>query len=311
MAKKNTTKRKRANQREPIIERPGVRTAGLVLLGIVSLGLLGGASYGVWAVDATARQLLADRPQRVEIAWPMRTNGDEDSHVLSELVRDELQTQVDAIVNHEPDPFSADSLAQAGEWLTMSGWFDGKPTLRRVDAGTIRVEGVWRRPVALVRYGNGELARDYLVDAQLRLLPKVYAVGEREGKYLTGATYGPVGNAPWAIEFETPWPDQSLAEGLKLLTLLMRQPFASQVAGVDVRDYFVENRLEIITDRGTRVVWGGPVGEFIPGEADTQSKLTHLLQFFNDPTFGRRIDAGLDRLEVFDRQVVIDRSGGR
>ncbi len=329
MAKKSTTKRKKANEREPmmerLVERRGVRTAGLVLLGLVTLGLLGGAGYGVWSVDAKARSVLGTKLQRVEIIWPMRTSRGDHAHVLSSLVRDELQSQVEAIVNHEADPFSSQTLAMAGEWLTMSGWFDGVPMVARVDSETIRIEGAWRRPVALVRHGHGDDARDYLIDEQLRLLPKVYAVGERTesgsgggsvgdgggGRYLTGATYNPAGNAPWQLDFTTPWPDQSLAAGLELLNLLMRQPFAGQVAGVDVRDYFVEHRLEIITDRGTRVVWGGPVGEFIPGEADTQQKLTHLLQFFNDPTFGRRIDAGLERLEVFDRQVVIDRSGRR
>ncbi len=304
---------RKKKQAEPWLERRGVRMAGFVLIGMLAAGLLGGAGYGVWTVDSKARVLLAEEKQRVVIEWPTSVDpvSGEARYLHDVSIRGEVQAQVEAMVQHEPEPFEPAVLEQVGEWLAGSGWFDGEPTIRRQDATTMRVEGAWRRPVALVRYGRGELARDYLVDHELKLLPKIYAVGERQARYLTGATHAPAGNAPWSPNYETPWPDKSLEAGLELLMLLSRQPYAGQVAGVDVRDYFVENRLTIITERGSRVVWGGPVGEFIPGEADTQQKLTHLLQFYNDPAYGRRIDAGLDRLEIFDRQVVIDRTGRR
>ncbi|MCB1281519.1 MAG: hypothetical protein KDB18_08345, partial [Salinibacterium sp.] len=204
-----------------VFQRPGVRAAGFVMIGLAALATLGGAGYGVWTVDARARRSLAALPQQVEIAWPTIVRGSETRHVLDEQVRAEVQSQVEAIINHEPDPFGSESLEQAGEWLASSGWFADAPTVERIDARRVSITGVWRRPVAMVRYGQGDQARDYLVDSELRLLPKVYMQGERTGPYLTGATHSPAGNAPWTPDHRTPWPDQSLVEGLELLMLLV------------------------------------------------------------------------------------------
>jgi hypothetical protein len=293
------------------IPRPSLRTLAILGIGIGALVGLGGAGYGLMAVDSMGRSTLSDQPQRVEILWPMVPGQNGPRHLFDQLVRDEIQYQVETILLRSPDAFAITPLGDAGRWLQASGWFDGQPVVRRIDASTVRVEGQWRRPVAVVRYGRGELQRDYLIDSGHRLLPKVYKVGERATTYITGATYAPPGNPPSLLDYDTPWPDESVVAGLKLLLLMKTQPYAAQVAGVDVSDFFLSQKLEIITDRNTRVVWGGPVGEFIPGEADTQRKLSHLERLYNRAEYNRRIDAGLQRLEIFAENVIIDRTAGQ
>jgi hypothetical protein len=292
------------------LANPSVRTLAMLLVGLLSLGMLGGAGYGLWRVDASARSALSDHPMDVIIQWPVAVGPDGPRHVLDEMVRTEIRSQVEQILDHNPDAFSAVPLEEVGLWLEQSGWFDGSPRVQRIDGKTVGVEGVWRRPVAIVRHGIGPQQRDYMIDLNLRLLPKVYAVGERTSPYITGVTMPPPGTPPWGLNFQDQWSDESLAEGLKLILLLQSQPFANQIVAVDVKDFFMTQRLEIITDRGSRVVWGGPVGEFVPGEADTQQKLAHLMRLWSDPAFGKRIDAGLARLEIFDRHVIIDRTVG-
>jgi len=83
--------------------------------------------------------------------------------------------------------------------------------------------------------------------------------------------------------------------GLALLDLLRSLPGAEQIAGVDVGDYAHGRMLTLVTQAGNRILWGGPVDEFNPGQATPAVKLARLAEVYRE--FGR-IDAGRAVLDV-------------
>jgi hypothetical protein len=72
-----------------------------------------------------------------------------------------------------------------------------------------------------------------------------------------------------------------------------------------VAGHSLNKMIEIITDRGTRVVWGAAPGEFKPGEVETKTKLGHLQALFDRYS---RIDAGQNRVTVFYEYTDVDHS---
>lgn len=262
---------------------------------------------GLGRVEVAAARQLASRPPTLVIEWPRLSDNNSATTWMPETLRAELQALVVSRVRTD-DPLSSDSLDRIGEALSMSGWFEGNPIVRRTykeQVPIIHISGTWRAPVAVVRYEE----LDYLVAAGGRLLPARYTAGTSGMPVLVGATEPPPTIEPTgALAFGKPWGGREVLAGLDLLNLMTRLPFAHQVAAVDVSHHAQSGQLELVTDRQTRVLWGGPPSKPLPGELRTEGKVALLLDIVR--RYGR-IDAGQERIEIYTDRVVIDRTSSR
>lgn len=270
---------------------PRARALGGAALALLGVGAL---AYGAIAVRARATQILASEPVRVEVDWPVQAGSDQ--IWLDEGLRDQITARVEAqLAGRRLD---ANAMSQLGQTLATSGWFDGPPTLDRTSDRVVRVRGEWRLPACALRSG----VRDYALDWKGRPFPVDYPVGGSGLRVILGAAsavpLGPVGD----LDVMNPWPGEDVLAALELLSPLLHEAFAPQIAGVDVSAYFAQGRLSIVTDRGSRVVWGGRYGEFIPGEASSEVKLARLRSLAANPQFEKRIDMGQNLIEIFDEQ---------
>ncbi len=283
----------------------------LLLAGGGVLGALAIVVAGVWAfraVDRAVEHALADEPD-VVIEWPTALGPDgQPVQLIDPYYQERLVREARSILGPTPDPLSPVPLAALGEHLEQSGWFDGPPRVERTGRGSIVVSGQWRRAAAVVR----QMGRDYLVDWQGRPMPAVFDAGTTEYRFVRGTTKEPIRKSDGSIDRTQTWPDTGVIEGLKLIGVLATEPYFDQVAGVDASDFFFDAKLTIVTTRGTEVVWGGPVGEFVPGEASVDDKLARLREIASIRDWSGRLDAGQNRLEIFDeRMVYIDHSSPR
>lgn len=270
-------------------------------LGVVALMVLG-------RIEGSTAVRLSQSPPMLVIHWPVLEAADGgspgDATWMPATLRSELESLAIGRVVAD-DPLSGESLARIGSSLRATGWFEGSPVVRRsfrADQPVIDISGVWRAPVAVVRYDD----LDYLVAKDGRLLPARYSPGASAMPVVLGVANAPPSNhETGALAFGEPWTGAEVGEALDLLRLMSMMPFAQQVSGVDVSGHTHTGRLEIVTDRQTRVMWGGGPQRPLPGEARTEGKVALLLDIVR--RYGR-IDAGQQRLEIFSDRVVIDRT---
>ncbi|VAX39186.1 hypothetical protein MNBD_PLANCTO03-2041, partial [hydrothermal vent metagenome] len=274
-----------------------LRAFGMVALAMMVLGATG---WGVAVVHARAGELLASQPTRVEIAWPMLPDAEETW--MGKALREQITAMVEAQLAGRS--LDAGALAAVGEMLEASGWFDEKPRIVRTGDASLGIAGTWREPACVLRSGE----RDYPLDWQGRPFPIDYPAGASGMRVIVGAASSPPVDGRGVLNVLDPWPGEDVAAGLELLGPLLGEPFAAQVAGVDVSGYFTQGQLAIVTDRETRVVWGGRYDEFIPGEATTEQKLARLRSAASNPLFERRIDSGADRLDISGEHLILDRT---
>lgn len=182
------------------------------------------------------------------------------------------------------NPFDADSLRDAQAALMATGWFERPCTLTRDPSGVVEITGVWRVPVAAVRFGD----HDYVVASRGERLPATY---EPDGSGLR-VVIGPDKAPPTLGES---WLGGDVQAGLALLDFLRSMPGYNQVAAVDISEFTSRKRLVIVTDRGSQIVWGGPPGEFHAGQARDELKRTRITRLYRE---SGRIDHGQDIVNV-------------
>lgn len=299
MAKKKRKSGSRGRSPGYSLAETGGLRLGLAIAGAV-VGL-GAAAWGAAAVHSRAGEVLSERETTVKIVWP--TLGADGQTWLGDGLRTQITARVESLLGDRP--LDASAMAAVGKDLAQSGWFDAEPRVLRDGASAIRIEGVWREPACAVRAAG----RDYPVDWQGRPFPIDYPAGASGLRVLVGVGAAVPLDAVGMLRVIGPWPGEDVQAGLGLLGPLLSEPFAGQVAGVDVSGYFTSGALAIVTERDTRVVWGGRFGEFVPGEATTEKKLDRLRRMIQDPQFQQRIDGGTDRLDVSGEHLILDRTG--
>lgn len=297
MARKARNRTKTPRTRPTWMESFSFRAAGMMAL---ALGGLGATGWGVAAVHARAAGILGAEPTSIEIDWPKL--ADAEQTWMGEVLREQITAMVEAQLAGRA--LDAGALADVGEMLEASGWFDGRPRVSRTGDSSVGVGGTWRRPACVVRSGG----RDYALDWQGRPFPVDYPAGSSGMRVILGGASSPPVSGAGVLNVMDPWPGDDVAAGLALLAPLLREPFAAQVAGIDVSGYFTQGQLAIVTDRDTRVVWGGRFGEFIPGEATTEQKLGRLRSAVRNPLFDSRIDSGAARLDISGEHLILDRT---
>lgn len=232
-------------------------------------------------------------PPRVEIAWPLiplPANAPPGSLPMTWL-DSESRLGLERLVSRQlgENPLDSRAVAATHEALLATGWFDesrGGVRVIRGEDGIVRVDGVWRIPVAAVRTGDS----DHLVARGGELLQPVYKPDGSGFKVILGVSH----EKP---EFGKPWLGGDVQEGLELLKFLGSMPGYQQVYGIDVSEFVNSKQLVIVTDQGNRIIWGGSsrADDYTAGQAKPEKKREELTKLF--ATYGR-IDAGRAVIDV-------------
>lgn len=258
---------------DPVAAR---RVGGAVLFALVSLGITIGLVLVATRVEARATESLRTVEARFEFEWP---GPSPDRTWLPEEFRADLR-HLAALHLGQRDPLHQEPLARLGESLAASGWFDGEPTIRREPGSTIRIDGVWRVPVASVRV----MGNDLPVSRQGRIMPIPYEVGQSGQPVVFGMEGLPPLKADGSLDYAARWDARDLDAGLELLDALRTQPCFDRITGVDVGEFASRGMLVLVVNSGARIVWGGRAGVFNPGEIPTPMKLQRLEGLFSrDP----------------------------
>lgn len=272
-----------------------------------AMGLVAATVVAVGTLESRAAALRATVRPEIEIDWPTRLNREtgEQEHLLAEAFRHSIEELAKRAVGNQAEPFSQAPLARLGRALDRSGWFDGQPVVTRGDDGLIRVRGTWRVHAAVVRYRDD----DYLVTGDGRMMPVIYGPAERvhRERFIANPRFDPPRTSTGALDYARPWEGEDVKAGLALLAKLRAEPFWGQIAGVDVGTFPRDRLMTVVTDRGSRIGWGGPVGEFSPGQEPEATRLALLRRFFRDVG---HIDGNMTSYDLWDatRKMEIDRT---
>ncbi len=257
----------------------------LILVGAVLVGM----ALGLRPLEQRAALVVSLSPAKVRLTWPMNavTPDGRPATWLPTNNQEEIeQLAADALGDSSTETFSSDPLERVSTALALSGWFEGEPTVRRLEDNAIEVDGRWRMPGALVRY-KGE---DYLVSWDGKRMPPVRKAGlEKNFRVIMGPIVGPPTLSDGSPDYATAWPGEDIVASIELLQLIQDKPWFKQVSGVDASDYSAHAKLTLVTPQGTRIVWGGRPSKPLIGEVSTAQKLAHLSQLVHDH---KRIDAG-------------------
>jgi hypothetical protein len=249
----------------------------------------------------TRDEPLATPATRVTINWPV-AGASEAGKVMTwipDAQRTELQLIAQDALAGDLERFTSDPIERVGKAMATSGWFVGKPRIERVKGGEVHVGGIWRVPAALVRKGD----TSQLVSWDGLPMPLKCAAGEEKFPTIVNPVLSAPRTAVGTIDFDNAWAGEDIAASLELLALVLRQPWASQVAGVDAQQFSADRTLTILTTMGTRVVWGGRVSRPALGEVSSEQKLAHIQRLFTEK---QRIDAGYPLIYVNNNKLQID-----
>lgn len=274
----------------------------------IVLVVMGGAAY----LDSTLRERATMRrlasPAIMEIHWPTLDGFSvvaEESWIPG-AQRAVLEDALRRALGEADDPLRIDGLARIAQSAEASGWYDDTPRVKRLPNGTIRVVGHWRSPRAWLRHGD----EDHLIDAKGRLMPM--SVPSELPDPVRTPVLNP-GTSPPRLpdgrpDFARVWASERVWEAIELVDLLREKPYFGQVAAIDLGGRASTTGLVIVTDRGSRIIWGtGPSG-FVPGERPASEKFYHLDAFFRSDEFGRHIDAGTSGYDLRAGYIVFERT---
>lgn len=291
MSKKKAKPKKSKAPRDPDRQARNRRFAAASLVGVAGVAAFFGARVGLEALNRRAVDTLTPGNPIVTVAWPRDAQG---QVWLPSVERERLgKLMTGAAAGGRA--LSPEPLAQIGRALDETGWFEGTPTVRWTADGQIQAEGRWRPPAAAVRIGP----REHLIGYDARLLPLDYPTGESNQIFLLHPAQPEpaVGDA---------WQGEDVRAALDLVVLLQREGLLGQVAGVDLGEGRESGRLAIITDRGSRVLWGGGPEHLRPGEQPTSIKLKRLHGLIERTG---RLDADADLVDLRGPQILLERAG--
>lgn len=294
-----------ADKFEP--ESSGARALG-VLVRIVGVTLGLGIAVGLLVGrDPLLRRVgeLREAPIKVHFDWPLvKQQGPKPATWVPRVVQDSLVQLVEA--NVSMNPFDTASLERGRRLLMSTGWFESVDRVVRRAGGTIDIDATWRVPVALVRKNN----RDYLIGSDAAPIRIPDGFKPMPGLYvIQNPLLEPPAEAG-KLAYGTPWSGGDVQAALNLLLLLKDSPAQQQITGIDLSEYLTkeEPKLLIVTDRGTKIVWGSAIGELAPGQVPIERRLARLEQQLRG--FGR-IDAQQERLEIYTPVVLVDKTAQR
>lgn len=260
---------------------------------IGAVGLIGVVS--AWAV---ARGPLMERiardasdPVSVRFSWPTSSDG---SVWLPVAVQEDLERIAHASLTM--DPFDQDALARTSGALEATGWLADVESVRRLPGGEVRITGAWRAHAAVVSRGDER----HLVATGAEVLKPPMGGLDISRMYVISNPGNPVPRLrDGSIAYGQAWLGP-IDESIELLRAVDGMTGSARISGVDLSDYRETGRLSLVTERGSRIVWGSPMGQGVPGEASDEQKLANLERILanGDDLRHRVIEIVLPRVEI-------------
>lgn len=307
---------------------------GSIVCSTLTIGIVAGLGFGLYRglapLEQRAVTIIGARAPSVDVRWPTLGGASPTTSELSQSPVSALmslsssttlsgaptwlpqQMQEDIIalaqrgIDSSASPLSMEPLERVGALMERSGWFDGRPQVRREAGGRISISGTWRIPVAVIRDGG----RDYMISWDGKPMPVTYEAGQAQLPVLTGVGIKPPSSSA-AIEYTKPWPGEDVQAGLELLREIRAKPWMKQVASIDLRSFDKDRTLSILTTSGGRLNWGGRPNKPRLGEASTASKIATIEWL--QKRFGS-IDAGGRTIDIFWQgrplEIDVSASGG-
>lgn len=284
---------------DPVVRQTtSILTVGGLIAAIVAIVV----SFAPMSVRAGEIRAL---PLRVQIEWPPLagevTAAPDKSGTPKTWVNQETRETLETLVHRtmSESPVDGEALARTRQALIRTGWFTDALRVERSADGLVRVgpalgtstSALWRFPVAAIRCAG----KDHLVASGGELLPLSYTPDASGMKLIVGVRATP---PAWG---ET-WVGGDVQAALKLLSVLQASPLFRpgtsgyrQLAAIDVSQFTPDKQLTIITERGTKVIWGGPLETMNPGQVRDSVKLERLAALLRD--YGR-LDAGQALIDI-------------
>lgn len=246
------------------------RTWRVLVLSVSSMAIVAALVALVMAykpMNERAEEIVTGRLRVRFLDWPKW---------LDDMSQAELTELAERSLTNEQ--FDHDALVRTQEALMATGWFAEPVTVARAPGGTVNIvtkhhgEDCWRLPAAVVRWQG----KDYLIAEHAERLIREYEPDTSGLPVIVGTQF----DAPAA--FGSVWLGGDVEAGLALLQFLKDSRVWDQVAGVDVSTYTQDKQLIIITDRGSRIMWGGPPGDFTPGQPSGEIRRRRLEKIQTD-----------------------------
>ncbi len=265
-AAKSTRDAAAASAGHPLARR---RALVLAVLSVVALLTLGGTA--IWQRFGP---LVAGR-ERYLLPADGITISDPPEWIVGDVRRQVIESAGLAGRLTVLDP---DFLTKIESAFKLHPWIESVTRVEKKYPPAVFVEVVYRRPVAVIEVPHGESKQLLPVDSQCVQLPAV-DVPEIRLSYLpriTGVVGQPTAGQKWddprvpgavdlAVQLADDW------ESLNLKDII---PSAWPKVQDD-RQFFL---YDFVTRGGTRIVWGAPPRDGVPGEAEFAVKLARLKQ---------------------------------
>lgn len=158
-------------------------------------------------------------------------------------------------------------LSNARNALLDSGCFATISQIERVGPNIIEIKATFLSPSAKIVDSRGPL----LIDRSGLILPEGYRV-QTDAHLVT--IQSPVYDRPDTVGMY--WPGTDVAATLSLLELLHTKPWFQQVETINLAAFEQNHQLVLITDTGSRIIWGSPPGEEAALEAMPWQKIERL-----------------------------------
>ncbi|GMV26864.1 MAG: hypothetical protein AMXMBFR58_28950 [Phycisphaerae bacterium] len=288
--------------------------ASTLTIGLVA-ALVFGLYKGITPLEDRTVSIIGARSPTVDVQWPVlgATTGGQKSRSDSPLnvsllsvtstsldnapswLPKQMQEDIRSFAQRNLDPvgspLSVDPLRKLGSAMERSGWFDGRPTVRREAGGRVVITGEWRIPGAVIREGG----KDYMVSWDGKPMPVIYEARESKLPAIIGVAIKPPA-AGANIDYTKAWPGEDVQAGLELLRVVQGKKWSSQVEAIDVSNYEKTHTLSIVTTGNGRLNWGGRPNKPRLGEAGTSAKLATI--DWLQKRFGS-IDAGGRTFDIY------------
>ena len=284
MAKKK--KKKKANP-ESADRNKKIAMISAIVLG--SAAVFVSAGMGIKAIDERAAEFIAPEKLTVHIAW----GTDHDGHLWLPLQeRERIQRKVKAAITGST-ALSWHPLHNASRALASTGWVNNEPVARWNDDGSITVNANWRLPAAAVRVGD----RDYIIDYDTNVLPLSYPADQSNQFVIHNPALPNPGTG-------NPWNEPEIRDALALLIELQSNDLHAQITGVDLGTNREHGILQLLTNGGARIIWGGGPGRDRPAEMPSSVKMERLISLYNKTG---RIDAAVQIVDIRGQHILMQR----
>ena len=278
-----------------------------VLLHVLPWAVLcAGTGGAVWVAEARASDAVRTGGVTVEIV-PLRAVQEGGAATVwpPENWLEDLERRAKDAYSSSGVALGPAGLRAVSEVIAESGWAASAGRVVRDGGGVIRVEPDWHAPSCVVRVDGW----DHLISRDGVRLPIWYRERTAGWRAIDGAPVSDPESGETRVQPGEFWEHESVVAGLEVIELLRTIDAFDQVRAVDVSRVGDDGMVEIVTDMDRRVVWGSAPGRERYGEASVERKLERLSYLRGSAQHGYRLDAGMDRLEVFGREVLVDERG--